>query len=61
VVFFATGGKVHCDLPPFPFRSQARMPLTVDAGHSSLTGPRERNEDFCGMVTPQGADLENKG
>ncbi len=37
------------------------MPLTVDAGHSSLTGPRERNEDFCGMVTPQGQELENKG
>jgi serine/threonine protein phosphatase PrpC len=37
------------------------MPLEVDVGHSSLTGPRERNEDFCGMVTPQGAELENKG
>ncbi|MCM8598807.1 MAG: bifunctional protein-serine/threonine kinase/phosphatase, partial [Candidatus Accumulibacter sp.] len=33
----------------------------VDIGHSSLTGPRERNEDFCGMVTPQGTELENKG
>ncbi len=37
------------------------MPLHVDVGYSSLTGPRERNEDFCGMVTPQGAELENKG
>jgi serine/threonine protein phosphatase PrpC len=37
------------------------MPLEIDAGHSSLTGPRERNEDFCGMVTPQGSELENKG
>ncbi len=37
------------------------MPLVVDVGHSSLTGPRERNEDFCGMVTPQGVELENKG
>ena len=37
------------------------MPLEVDVGHSSLTGPRERNEDFCGMVTPQGGELENKG
>ncbi len=37
------------------------MPLTVDVGYSSLTGPRQRNEDFCGMVTPQGAELENKG
>ncbi|MBI4741209.1 MAG: bifunctional protein-serine/threonine kinase/phosphatase [Betaproteobacteria bacterium] len=37
------------------------MPLKVSIGHSSLTGPRERNEDFCGIVTPAGADLENKG
>ncbi len=37
------------------------MPLNVSVGHSSLTGPRERNEDFCGIVTPTGADLENKG
>ncbi|HCZ15464.1 MAG TPA: serine/threonine protein phosphatase [Candidatus Accumulibacter sp.] len=37
------------------------MPLKVDIGHSSLTGPRQRNEDFCGMVTPHGAELENKG
>ena len=37
------------------------MPLQVAVGHSSLTGPRERNEDFCGVVTPAGADLENKG
>lgn len=37
------------------------MPLLVAVGHSSLTGPRERNEDFCGVVTPEGAELENKG
>ena len=37
------------------------MPLSVDVGHSSLTGPRERNEDFCGVVTPEGPELENKG
>lgn len=37
------------------------MPLQVDVGHSSLTGPRERNEDFCGVVTPAGQELENKG
>ncbi len=37
------------------------MPLEVAIGHSSLTGPRERNEDFCGIVTPAGVDLENKG
>ena len=37
------------------------MPLFVSLGHSSLTGPRQRNEDFCGVVTPEGVDLENKG
>lgn len=37
------------------------MPLKVDLGHSSLTGPRERNEDFCGVATPEGQELENKG
>ena len=37
------------------------MPLQVAIGHSSLTGPRERNEDFCGVVTPEGLELENKG
>lgn len=37
------------------------MPLSVAVGHSSLTGPRERNEDFCGVVTPEGQELENKG
>ena len=37
------------------------MPLQVDVGHSSLTGPRERNEDFCAVATPEGQELENKG
>lgn len=37
------------------------MPLEVAVGHSTLTGPRERNEDFCGAVTPAGQELENKG
>ncbi len=37
------------------------MPLSTRVGHSSLTGPRERNEDFCGVVTPEGVELENKG
>lgn len=37
------------------------MPLQVAVGHSSLTGPRERNEDYCGVATPDGLDLENKG
>ncbi len=37
------------------------MPLTVDLGHSSLTGPRPRNEDYCAAATPEGAELDNKG
>ena len=37
------------------------MPLHVAVGYSSLTGPRERNEDYCGIATPEGAELENKG
>ena len=37
------------------------MPLQVAVGYSSLTGPRERNEDYCGVVTPAGQTLENKG
>ena len=37
------------------------MPLQVAIGHASLTGPRERNEDFCGVATPDGQELENKG
>lgn len=37
------------------------MPLKIDVGHASLTGPRERNEDFCGVATPEGLELENKG
>ena len=37
------------------------MPLQVAVGYSSLTGPRERNEDYCGVATPEGAELDNKG
>lgn len=37
------------------------MPLDAQLGHASLTGPRPRNEDFVGAVTPEGAELENKG
>ena len=37
------------------------MPLQVAVGHSSLTGPRERNKDYCGVVTPAGQELANKG
>ena len=37
------------------------MPLQIAVGHASLTGPRERNEDYCGVATPEGLELENKG
>ncbi|HND38817.1 protein phosphatase 2C domain-containing protein [Accumulibacter sp.] len=37
------------------------MPMQVAVGHSSLTGRRARNEDFCGVATPTGAELANKG
>ena len=37
------------------------MPLQVAVGYSSLTGPRERNEDYCGVATPDGQMLEDKG
>ncbi len=37
------------------------MPLEISTGHASLAGPRERNEDFCGTVTPAGHELETKG
>ncbi|MCF8199612.1 MAG: bifunctional protein-serine/threonine kinase/phosphatase [Sulfuritalea sp.] len=33
----------------------------VDLGHASLPGPRPSNEDYCAAVTPEGAELENKG
>ncbi len=37
------------------------MPSAFALGFSSLTGPRPRNEDFCGAVTPDAHELENKG
>ncbi len=39
----------------------AASPLRASLGYSSLTGPRLRNEDFCGAVTPEGSELEAKG
>ena len=35
--------------------------LRASVGHSSLTGPRLRNEDFLGFVTPEGQVLDPKG
>ena len=37
------------------------MSLQISAGYVSLPGPRERNEDFCGLVTPSGSELATKG
>jgi serine/threonine protein phosphatase PrpC len=37
------------------------MPLSIAAGHATLTGLRERNEDFVGMVTPTEPVLSTKG
>jgi serine/threonine protein phosphatase PrpC len=37
------------------------MTLKLAIGQSSRTGPRERNEDFVGAVTPTGAQLSSKG
>ncbi|WP_153145930.1 bifunctional protein-serine/threonine kinase/phosphatase [Dechloromonas sp. H13] len=41
--------------------TQQNNRLRLAVGHSSLTGPRERNEDYCGVVTPEGQELANKG
>ncbi len=35
--------------------------LRVDLGHASLSGARPKNEDYCAGVTPEDAELENKG
>ncbi|HAF01844.1 MAG TPA: serine/threonine protein phosphatase [Methylophilaceae bacterium] len=37
------------------------MTLKFSIGESSLTGPRERNEDYLGVVTPADAQLATKG
>ncbi|HZW86740.1 MAG TPA: bifunctional protein-serine/threonine kinase/phosphatase [Gallionella sp.] len=37
------------------------MALAVSSGHVSATGSRASNEDFCGIVMPEGRLLETKG
>lgn len=37
------------------------MSLKFEIGQSSLTGPRERNEDYVGVVTPENLQLNTKG
>lgn len=35
--------------------------LEISVGQATQTGPRERNEDYCGIVTPQDGQLVTKG
>ena len=37
------------------------MPLKIIIGQATDTGKRERNEDYCGAVTPVAEQLETKG
>ena len=37
------------------------MPLQISVGQSTHTGARPRNEDYCGIVTPQDDQLSIKG
>ena len=37
------------------------MALQFDIGQSSVTGPRERNEDYVGVITPVNEQLSIKG
>ncbi len=37
------------------------MSLKFEIGQSSLTGPRPRNEDYVGVVTPENVQLSTKG
>jgi len=47
---------------PRALQLEAQDLLAVALGHSSLAGPRPRNEDFCGAATPaDAAELASKG
>lgn len=37
------------------------MALEISSGYASTTGERSSNEDFCGIVTPRGSLLDEKG
>ena len=37
------------------------MPLEFAVGHATRAGKRERNEDFCGAVTPDAGELAARG
>lgn len=44
-----------------PHPSSAALALVIDHGYASLAGAREHNEDFCGLITPGGPELDSKG
>ena len=37
------------------------MPLAISTGYASEQGVRANNEDFLGMIVPEGEELANKG
>ena len=45
--------RPHADYPT--------MPMQLEFGYASETGPRERNEDFGGFVTPDAAQAASRG
>lgn len=46
---------------PGMIRTRTDMPLVLSVGHATHPGKRRRNEDFCGIVTPDGAELAARG
>lgn len=42
-------------------RAAQSMPLIVVAGSASESGRSDPNEDYCGIVTPEGAERDTKG
>ncbi|MHB0990103.1 MAG: protein kinase domain-containing protein [Burkholderiales bacterium] len=44
-----------------PAAKTGTVSLQLSVGYLSAAGPRERNEDFCGYVEPQGTQLRDKG
>lgn len=44
-----------------PLPSSRVLALDVDHGYASDKGPREHNEDFCGLIVPVRPELDTKG
>ena len=44
-----------------PSAAQSSMPLAISVGSATTTGKRDRNEDYCGVATPDGATLATRG